>query len=294
MQTSSEWRVREEAEDRGYPTTHEQFQSYVDWGLLIPSPDGGWPVWTVDRLVEIRQAKVDAGPLPRRVVRLRSNYQKFPVPPALLKRAMIDMAGTRSISAPKRKLRRMNSAINRALAKVTVGADPIRRGGHSPVGPVPESWVNPHPLRWQTILRIPVDDNYFETKAAFQYHTDHSFGVMASDAWPSETEIPLEERILLLTVRDLSIDWMRAAVGRRNAVLNYRRPRDLVTRLVKEAAFTSDDPGADMYVVLTDGTRVAAADEEEALKDELRGTSNEYWAARAVHLVDRLPAGLPA
>jgi len=189
-----------------------------------------------------------------------------------------------------RKMRRMNSAINRVLVRAAAGVDPIRRGGHSPLGPVPESWVNPHPSRWQKILRIPVDDHYFETKAAFQYHTDHSFGVMGSGAWPSEEEIPLEERILLLLVRDLSIDWMRAAISRRNAVLNYRRPTDLVSRPVKEASFTSDDPGAELYVVLADGCGLTDADETKALKDELRGTSNQYWAASNVHIVDKLPA----
>src|SRR5207249_881260 len=109
------------------------------------------------------------------------------------------------------------------------------------------------------------------------------------DVWPSEKEIPLEERILLLTVRELSIDWGRAIVGRRNAVLNYRRQGESVTPLVKEAAFASDDPRGDLYVVLAHGALPTSVEAQQQLKEELRRTSNEYWAATAVHFVDELP-----
>jgi len=184
----------------------------------------------------------------------------------------------------------MNAAVNNVLAKAAVGADPVRRGGHSGFPPIPDAWVHPPPARWGKILRIPVDDNYFETKVAFQYHTNHSFGIMGADVWPSEEQIPLEERILLLTVRDLSVDWGRAIVGRRNAVMNYRRQSDFVTRLVKDAAFSNDDPGGELYVVLADGALPDSEVGQEQLKEELRNTSNEYWAARAVHFVTKLPA----
>jgi hypothetical protein len=63
------------------------------------------------------------------------------------------------------------------------------------------------PIRdWRSLLHWASDDEYFETRAAMQYHADYTHGVMAKGIWPTDDEIPFEERILLLMVRHLSVD----------------------------------------------------------------------------------------
>jgi hypothetical protein len=277
----SEWRVREEAGGRGYPTSHEQFELYVGWGLLFPTPHGRWPVWTVDRLVEIRQAESVARPMPRRVVRLRGNYQKFPVPPRLVQRAMVEMVGPRSIKAPKRKLRQINTAINKVLGKAAVAANPPV--GRSPFPPVPAAWLNPHPSEWQRILRAPWGEQFLETRVAFQYHTNDSYGVMGADVWPSEHQIPFEERILLLTVRELSVDYQRTMADVADKL------RRLPGSPVKEVALIPNEPHGVLYVVLSDGAQPDAAQARHELKERLRQTSTEEWIASEVVFVDQIP-----
>jgi hypothetical protein len=208
---------------------------------------------------------------------------------------MIEMAGPRSIAAPKRKLKRMNTALDRVLAQAAAGAYGSGRGGY-PTGrqystylPVPERWVNPHPSRWQKILRQFDDDHYFETRAAFQYHTDHSWRIMGAGIWPTDEDIPLEERILLLTVRELSIDWGRAIAGLLHAVKNYRRPDAPLVSPVAAAVLSSDEPHAELYVVLADGALPPTTTEQRKLKEELRTTVNDRWMPATVHFVDTLP-----
>ena len=194
----SEWKVRQEAEERGYPTSHSQFDSYVRWGLIQPLPDGGWDPSMADRLVQIRQAEDWARPLPRRVVLLRSNFFDFPVPDEILREAMIEMASPRSISAPVRKMRVIDAAGNRWAefigASARAALRPNKRGRRD----------LPPPATWRGILRNPaVGLEAFKGQAHFAYHLNRLYTTSGLPEWPDDAGVPLEERIVMLMVLSL-------------------------------------------------------------------------------------------
>lgn len=256
----------------------------MEWGLLEEEGDGKWSVETVEKLIEIRGEERKARSLARRVVRLYRYYYRFPVRVPLLRKAMVEMAGPRSIKAPIRKLRRIVSAERELLAKMAAEIPlPSRGRGGRPGVQWPQEWERPEPSTWQKILAAPFDDYYFQTRAGMQYGADFRYTRSASGIWPSDEEIPVEERVLLLMVREISIDYYRTLADVAEKLVRVPGSR------VRKAALIPNEAGGTLYVVLKNGAVPQSIEEQELLKEELRQTSMREWMASAVVFVDELP-----
>jgi hypothetical protein len=184
----SEWGLRQAAESLGVPVSHQQFRSYRYWGL-IPEPSdhcGRWPQSVVDRLVRIRSLHDEVRPLPRRVLRLRSEPEFADIPAEQLRDAMFVVLPT--ITAPVRKLRRIDDAVH---ALPGFGG---RRSART---------RRPHRTDWETLLRT-ADLDVLANRMAGHVHLLASLNEYGKGTDHDLRDIPLEEQILLLTVRDLA------------------------------------------------------------------------------------------
>lgn len=186
------WRLRQEAAGQGCPTNYWQVKAYARCGLIRPYTDGTWPPETVELLCLIKEAAAQAWPLPRRAVLLRRDYLRFPVSDEKLREAMVAMSGPRSIKAPRRKLRQVRRGWE-ALAPGPPGT--LRRS----LAALPE------PRAWPALLRDKrISDDVFGSQARFAYRLDDQFMASQIGGWPENEVIPVEERILLLMVMNLS------------------------------------------------------------------------------------------
>jgi hypothetical protein len=136
--------------------------------------------------------------MPRRVVLLRSNFFDFPVPDLILRRAMVEMASPRSISAPVRKMRVIDAAADRWARFVgaagATDAKPKRPRGSD----------FPPPKTWRSVLSNPaVGLEAFKGQAHFAYHLNHLYTTASLPGWPDDIRVPLEERIVILMVLSL-------------------------------------------------------------------------------------------
>jgi hypothetical protein len=187
----SAWKVREQS-----GTSGRQFGAYARWGLIQPFEDGSWAPETIELVAAIEEAREHARQLDRRTVWLRRDYLKFPVPNNKLREAMISIAGSRSISSPRRKISlvlrlweeqsrpRADSAIRRAHREPTR----VRR--------------LPAPDTWKAILRNRnVTDEVFGAQASHAYLLDHQFAE-SIPGWAAA--MPLEERVVIILVLNLS------------------------------------------------------------------------------------------
>jgi hypothetical protein len=264
----------------------------VDWGLILRDPAGRWPDTAADRLTEIRAAENVSRPLHRRVIRLRSNYLAFPVPSPQMRRAFVALCGPRSVRAPRRKLQRISRAVDEAYHSFAAGALEVRRSRavSSPAtGPRPgwpREWTEPEVDSWPWLLKEAEEPN-LETRIGFAYHTDHMFRGRAT--WPDEAEIPLEERILCVLVRDLHIDHCRALQGLLHAIRYWRCPADPFASPVVAVGLADGRRGSDAFVVLSNDARLLPEPELSELNLTLRQTVRPIWSPAHVHFVDRLP-----
>ena len=108
---------------------------------------------------------------------------------------MIDMSGPRSITAPRRKLRR--------VAKVWRA--PAHRHSISAPNADLRHVRLPDPAVWRDILRNGLVSNVtFGDQAKFSYLLDEQLTTSQARGWPREQEVPLEERVLLMMVLALA------------------------------------------------------------------------------------------
>src|SRR3954451_13790328 len=103
----SGWRVRQRVESAGYGVSDDQLDQFTEWGLLRRDAPG-YQADAAERVIEILEASQTAWSLPRRVVRLRGDFTRFPVPAGPLQRAFAELAPT--IKAPIRKMQRVDDA----------------------------------------------------------------------------------------------------------------------------------------------------------------------------------------
>lgn len=186
----SEWGLRQEAERCGFPVTHKQFKAYLEAGLLPESVDGRWPVEVVDRLMRIRDAKKEVRPLARRVILLRKDYSCFPVASPKVKEAMTEML--LSIAAPKRKMKQVDAAIKKWLTDQMSGRDSRIDKGQRP----------PEPDKWKAILEDTAEEVFAE-RLWYSYHFEGLLRLEKRRSYDL-SNIPFEERIVLLIIRDLA------------------------------------------------------------------------------------------
>src|SRR5438132_1309070 len=151
----SEWKLRQEAEALGVRVTGQQFRRYQEWGLIPDSVDGGWTAETVGRLVEIRKLGKQIRSLPRRVVFLRRDYARFPVPTAKLRDAMAEIVSQSSgFQARKRKMKRIDDAsewwLREQIARIE--AETLTFRGQARRLPSEAIWRRPDAPTWPGII----------------------------------------------------------------------------------------------------------------------------------------------
>ncbi|MGC8669490.1 MAG: hypothetical protein ACP5VE_15390 [Chthonomonadales bacterium] len=215
----SEWKLRMRAEkELGGQISHKQFQLYRQWGLIPePNAEGRWEEDVARRLVEIRRAEKECRSLPRRVILLRKDFTRFPVPTAIVVKAMLEITPT--IVSPARKMKRIHKAVTKFSDYNALFAFVIPK--RIPTGCL---WRPPtQPERWIQILnewevrthdgrevlwnkRLEMER---EPRLAMAYHLDGvlEFFLKGQDdaLHRSFVEIPFEERVTLLYIRDLSL-----------------------------------------------------------------------------------------
>ena len=185
----SGWALRLYAEDTyGRTVSDEQLDEFADWGLL-ERQGAGYAPGSEARLIAILKAGRQARLLPRRVLRLRANHDRFPVPAEPLRRAMVKLAPT--IARPMRKLARVEAA--RAAFAQTIGQRAAVRPRRLPsvstwgelIGAAPlgvfDSWATGWYQLASAVLPVYLKDTPHELK-----------------------DLPIEEQVVLLAVLDLS------------------------------------------------------------------------------------------
>jgi len=180
---SESW-LRDGAEAQGFSVTHAQFTSYQRAGVLpLADQSGRYPEWTLAALIRIRNLGSAVRPLPRRVIRLRGDWNLFPVSGANLKAAML--ATIPSIKAPRRKLRRM------AVDGKSQGDRRLRRRL-----PTPAEWI-------ALVERAPAER--IEMWAVGWYAMVVNFIPAYHHPNPNPlADIPLEEQVILYAILDLA------------------------------------------------------------------------------------------
>ena len=184
---------------------HYQLERYRSWGLVDPERVGRYTERDIDRLVEIRKLEGEARQMARRVIRLRvTNWHLFPVPPDRVRAAMIELLAPRTFRAPKRKWNQM-VRVGRAL-RAELEAQLHAAQGDPFQSMVPRMMLSAPKVRpmpadlsyWTGLLRAPISDWDFGQLVAHSAHDD-SINQLRS-YWPSDDQIPVEERVTLLTV----------------------------------------------------------------------------------------------
>ncbi len=164
-----------------------QLRRFVASGLLERS-DGGYLPDAPDRVLDILEAESVARSLSRRVVHLRGDYTKFPVPAASLRKAMIELAPT--IRRPIRKLRLVERAWS-AMASRSSRRRPLTRPSRLPALE-----------RWPEFLQsMPVAT--YDARATGWYTLAHDvLPFFGREVEVDLDAIPLEERVVMVAVLD--------------------------------------------------------------------------------------------
>jgi hypothetical protein len=170
--------------------SHRQYEDYERWGLLSGSGD---PAELIERIIEEGQ---QARSLPRRTIRLRADYQTFPVPAAKVREAMVCLLP--EIAAPVSKMRRLGGALGRSQQPgyrteygLTVGAGPAR--------PLPSF------RQWPELMSNAAVGDIFEARVTWYYFMGREALVAYTRGTQYDvSDIALEERVTLLAVRDIA------------------------------------------------------------------------------------------
>lgn len=228
----TEYEVREELAHHDEPIriSHDQLVKWRTWGLLEQRSDQRWAPNTVDKVVRIHELGKSVDSYARRVIILyaesfrlvppdeehrgKTSKEFFRIPPESLRRAMVDVAP--KIRPHLKKMKAVEAAITTFFRRSL--PDPYGRGPKLPRGwrpPPHEEWV---PVLEATPLEV------FTHRASIQYY----FAALLQTSLEKEPAalawIPFEERVVLLTVRDLGTwhhfqgearDEMAAAQGSR-------------------------------------------------------------------------------
>jgi hypothetical protein len=180
------WAVRRELSNRGHEVSNEQLKLIAAWGLLSAS-SGRYAPDSVDRAAAVLEAEPQARPLFRRVVLLRGDFLRFPVPIEPLRRALIRLAPT--IRRPMRKLRQVERAWAVMVARLSGRAlAPPRRL-------LPASQWAEH------IDSVPVETAAGRVAGWYAWARD-ILPAYAKEIDLDLSKIPLEERVLMTALLD--------------------------------------------------------------------------------------------
>lgn len=200
----------------------EQFREYVRYGLIPEPVNGLYPLDTPRRLVCIHRMATEARSLPRRAIRLSATHHFWRMDPEKLRNTMVEVAP--SIKSPKRKMRKVEVALaawSRYLAQTPVLVAPygLSRG-----------WRPPPQGKWTETLTA-LDTASFADRAGAQYQVALNVlpvfvrsiivDIGVKNTAFDLSAIPLEEQIVLLTVRDIA-----ATISLREAAQQAERARE--------------------------------------------------------------------
>lgn len=186
------WALRKRAAERGCQVSGEQFKAFLACGLLPVSSDERWPVETVERLVRICQLGETVRSLTRRLLLLRREPAFSEVPADKLREAMLDVAP--KIETPARKMRRVDVAVRwwASIGQTIAKASPL-----------PSAWRPPTYKVWQEVL-LSADDTAFAERVSWQYYAAGLLRDLTRGTKYDLTDLPVEELVTLLTIRDLA------------------------------------------------------------------------------------------
>src|SRR5579883_608577 len=243
------WLRQQVRELDGAALVHEQFQEFLRWGMLpqgqpdtdSPNARPKWNPDVLERLREIRRLGTQTRALCRRAILI---HERWPLPFAELRQAFRETAPT--ITAPKRKMDKVHAAANWLAAWDQVQGPAVqepdyptswdmplatgwRMEAQIPValdqGPVvaPEPWQPPEVGRWLGLLNAHVngepevregmDNAHFYQLAGEQYARNFRLEELMRQNCGQQAylQIPKEDRIVLLTVRELALrQWWRS------------------------------------------------------------------------------------
>lgn len=155
----------------------EQLKLYESWGLIKRADDGRWSpdaVGLVREIHAVAKRRRRLLPMPRRVIYLRGNFFRFPVPPPTVVRAFQEMPLLR---AGDRKMRAFVKERARRLEAI-----PQRE--------------------WALLLRRPEVARSLEPRIYGYYRWTRDFYGVGATVRKLEDPIPFEERIYLFAVLD--------------------------------------------------------------------------------------------
>jgi hypothetical protein len=202
----SGWSLRQAAESAGFPVTFRQLERYASWGILGEPADGRWPPEAVDRLIEARKVSRDVRSLPRLVLRLRANFLRFPIHASAVRRALVELAP--AVANSRAKVHRMEQALS-------VFGGRLAQTGRGRL----QARVYPTPPQtgWAKVL-IDARLELVEARVAGWYAwANWVLPAYRQDGAPDLVDIPVEEQVLILAVRDLDADRRLAAWHRSQA-----------------------------------------------------------------------------
>ncbi len=220
----TEYKVRKRlGDERDIDVSHDQLVRWGTWGLLEQRPDRRWAPDTVDKVARIHELGKSVDSYARRVIvlyaesfrvvppdgenRAQTSEAFFRIPAESLRQAMVDVAP--KIRPHLKKMKAVEAAIAAVFRRSL--PDPYGRGPKLPRGwrpPPHEEWV---PMLEETPTEV------FASRASIQYY----FAALLETSLQGEPEglrwIPFEERVVLLTVRDLAI-WQHFQREARDAM----------------------------------------------------------------------------
>lgn len=192
----------------GRQVGHAQFVGYRRWGLIPDAVDGRYPEQVIERLIrtqaEIRTPYGKTRSMPRRVIRLWTDVQTFSVEPPAVRRAMKKLLGPRSIDRPSQKFKWIYSFYRRHRRWGAVrrrGRPQLPFGLANPLLSGPLVVLSPTVPEWHRVIDDDsITDAEFGRLAEAARDRDKAYGYQGMQlGWPQEEEIPLEERLTLLT-----------------------------------------------------------------------------------------------
>lgn len=206
--------VCQRAEVKGYPTTPAQFRRLCEWDLLGMPQCGLWPQEAADRLIQARTLESQGARfMPRRVIRLRADFQLFPVPYSTLRRAMLKLLS--AIKRPAESLHLTHRAMCWLVElryaqygppkQLTQLNERLYPPAFRPEAPLPA------PTTWKAILQDAELPDYvmkgpsFGAAAAVAYHWNLALEDEMKGKLTAYLRIPFEERVVMLTIRDLAL-----------------------------------------------------------------------------------------